>query len=606
AAPAPPAAPPADGETAPAPPTAPPADGETAPADPATAEADATAPEVKTAPEAKTAPKTETEGEEPPLRVQIDLEGISERVIALPVPTGRYHRVRGISGKILFSSYPAEGTLGNGAGYSTAPAAKGRLEVYDLEDQRQEVLVDGVSDFEISHDGKTMIYRAGNHLRVLKAGDKPEGNSGGTTRRGGWLDLDRVRLSVEPHAEWEQMYREAWRLQRDHFWTEDMSGVDWHAVYARYLPLLQRVATRSEFSDLMWEMQGELGTSHAYEYGGDYPPEPSYDQGFLGADFRYDDTADNYELMHIVNGDVWDHANSAPLQRLGINLKVGNRLVAVNGRKVGRENPLGEMLVYQAGNEVFLTFERQGAETPTMFSIKTLHSEFRARYREWVETNRRRVHEATEGRVGYVHIPDMGARGYAEFHRGYLAEIDRPGLIVDVRFNGGGHVSQLILEKLARRRLGYDVSRWGTPVPYPRESVMGPMVAIANEQAGSDGDMFCHAFKLMKLGPLVGKRTWGGVIGLTYRDSLVDGGITTQPEFSFWFEDVEWGVENYGTNPDIEVEIRPQDYLEGHDPQLARALQEIMQTLSDHPPTMPDFGKRPKLPLPILSPLTIP
>ena len=354
----------------------------------------------------------------------------------------------------------------------------------------------------------------------------------------------------------------------------------------------------------MWEMQGELGTSHAYEYGGDYPPQPSYAQGFLGADFRYDDATDSYELTHIVNGDVWDHENSAPLQRLGINLKVGDRLIAINGRKVGRDKPLGEMLVHQAGNEVVVTFACQGAEAPNMFPVKTLRSEFPARYREWVETNRRRVHEASEGRVGYVHIPDMQARGYAEFHRGYLAEVDRAGLIVDVRFNGGGHVSQLILEKLARRRLGYDVSRWGAPVPYPIESVMGPMVAIANEQAGSDGDMFSHAFKLLKLGLLVGKRTWGGVIGLAYRDSLVDGGVPPQPEFSFWVEEFAGGVENYGADPDIEVEMRPQDYLEGRDPQLERAVQEIMRTLSINPPNLPDFGKRPKLSLPTLSPLS--
>lgn len=538
-----------------------------------------------------------------PSPVQIDLEGITERVIALPVPIGLYSQVRGIQGKILFSSFPAEGTLGNSSGYATAPATKGRLEAYDLEEQRQDLLVDGISDFEISHDGKTLIYQAGNRLRVLKAGDKPEANSGATTRRSGWLDLDRIRLSVEPQAEWEQMYREAWRLQRDHFWTEDMSGVDWRAVYTRYLPLLQRVATRSEFSDLMWEMQGELGTSHAYEYGGDYPPHPSYDQGFLGADFSYDAATDSYALTHIVQGDVWDKENSAPLQRPGINLKPGDRLIAVNGRKVGREKPLGAMLVAQAGNEVFLTFACQGNDETTMFPVKTLASESSPRYREWVETNRRRVHEATDGRVGYVHIPDMGPRGYAEFHRSYLAEVDRVGLIVDVRFNGGGHVSQLILEKLTRRRLGYDVSRWGTPVSYPIESVLGPMVAIANEQAGSDGDMFCHAFKMLKLGPLIGKRTWGGVIGLAYRDSLVDGGVTTQPEFSFWFEDVAWGVENYGADPDIEVEMRPQDYLAGRDAQMERAIEEIMRRLSENPPKLPDFDKRPQLPLPTLSPL---
>ena len=220
-----------------------------------------------------------------------------------------------------------------------------------------------------------------------------------------------------------------------------------------------------------------------------------------------------------------------------------------------------------------------------------------------MEGNRRHVHEATEGRVGYVHIPDMGPRGYAEFHRGYLAEVERDALIVDVRYNGGGHVSALILEKLARRRLGYDVTRWGGATPYPTESVGGPLVAITNEYAGSDGDIFSHSFKLMKLGPLIGKRTWGGVIGIWPRHALVDGTITTQPEFSFWFEDVGWNVENYGTEPDIEVDITPQDYREGRDPQLERAIQEILRLLEEKPPLpIPDVSQRPSRRLPKLPP----
>jgi len=202
--------------------------------------------------------------------------------------------------------------------------------------------------------------------------------------------------------------------------------------------------------------------------------------------------------------------------------------------------------------------------------------------------------------VGYIHIPDMGPKGYAEFHRSYLAEVGREGLIVDVRFNTGGHVSDLLVEKLARRRLGYDVQRWGEPEPYPRQSPAGPMVALTNEWSGSDGDIFSHTFKLMGLGPLIGKRTWGGVIGISGRASLVDGGLTTQPEFSFWFKDVGWGVENYGTDPDIEVEFRPQDYVADRDPQLERALEEIHKLLAEHPPEPPDFGDRPRLSLPSL------
>lgn len=530
--------------------------------------------------------------------IRIDLDGITERVVAFPLAPGRYGQIRGIKGKALFTTFPIEGTLGRPQSSGITPA-RGRLEMYDFEEQNHEVLVDGVDNFSVSRNARMLIYWSGNRLRVLKAGEKPKSN-GAPSRKSGWIDLDRVKVSVLPQAEWEQMYREAWRLQRDHFWTEDMSGVDWQRVYQRYLPLLQRIATRSEFSDLMWEMQGELGTSHAYEMGGDYPPEPRYHQGFLGADFRYDPDTDSYRVTHIVQGDVWDEKTSSPLSRPGTGIKPDDRLVAINGRRLGRGLAPATQLVNQADNEVWLTFVNDANGTPRTISVRTLRSEAGLRYREWVETNRRMVHAATDGRVGYVHIPDMGPRGYAEFHRSYLAEVTREGLIVDVRFNGGGNVSQLILEKLARRRLGYDVPRWGEPVPYPRESVLGPMVAITNEMAGSDGDMFSHAFKLMNLGPLIGKRTWGGVIGINVRDSLVDGGVTTQPEFSIWFQDVGWGIENYGTEPTIEVDIQPQDYVAGRDTQLDRAIAEIRKLLTDSPPDLPDFSQRPRLSLPTL------
>ncbi|MBS1251936.1 MAG: Tricorn protease [Anaerolineales bacterium] len=532
--------------------------------------------------------------------VEIDVDGITERVIAFPVSAGRFGRIQGIKGKVLFSVYPVEGSADQSWDSDSAPPAKGKLVVYNFESQDDDVLINGITAFDVSMNGKALIYRAGNRLRVLQAGKKPGNSNWSPSRKTGWLDLNRIKVSVQPQSEWEQMFREAWRLQRDQFWTEDMSGVDWQAVYQRYLPLVRRIATRSEFSDLMWEMQGELGTSHAYEFGGDYPPEPSYDQGFLGADLEYDPDTDSWRVTHIVHGDVWDAATSSPLAKPGVNVEPGDRLVAVNGRRVSREPSPQELLVNQASNEVLLTFAGDDGEEPRTVSVKTLRSETPARYREWVDANRRRVHAATDGRVGYLHIPDMGPHGYAEFHRGYLAEVNREGLIVDVRFNGGGHVSQLILEKLARRRLGYDVQRWGEPIPYPAESAMGPMVAVCNEQAGSDGDMFTHAFKMMDLGPLIGKRTWGGVIGISFNESLVDGGITTQPEYSFWFKDVGWGLENYGTEPDIEVEISPQAYVAGEDPQLERALEEIQQALAENPPEIPDFDDKPRLGLPAL------
>jgi tricorn protease len=223
-------------------------------------------------------------------------------------------------------------------------------------------------------------------------------------------------------------------------------------------------------------------------------------------------------------------------------------------------------------------------------AVRTLREEFSLRYRDWVEGNRARVHAATAGRVGYVHIPDMGPHGYSEFHRHYLAEVDRDGLVVDVRWNGGGHVSSLLLEKLARVRRGYSASRWMAPQPYPEDAPMGPMVAITNEYAGSDGDMFSHCFKLYGLGPLIGVRTWGGVVGIWPRHALVDGTLTTQPEFANWFRDVQWGLENHGTAPDIEVVVRPQDHAAARDPQLERAIEEALRLVEKMAPRVPDLA----------------
>jgi tricorn protease len=551
-----------------------------------------------------------SEPDKPELKpVQIDLEGIQERIIAFPVSEGLYGRILGSrDGKALYSSFPMEGSL-NRSAYSIETLSKGTLLAYDFTEQKEETWISGISDFKLSLDSKTIIYAAGNRLRVLKADEKPKNESSSPGRKSGWLDLGRIKVSVLPGAEWRQMYREAWRLQRDQFWSEDMSQVDWLAIHDRYLPLVDRVGSRSEFSDLMWEMQGELGTSHAYEYGGDYRPEPRYLQGYLGAEFEYDADADGWRIAHIFHGDPWDSDADSPLNQPGVNLQPEDRLLAINNQRLSRTLSPSAALINLAGEEVTLRVqpasEQADDQTPPIRNVivKTLRSEFKLRYRHWVENNRRRVHQASDGRIGYVHIPDMIAWGFAEFHRGFLAEAYRDGLLVDVRFNRGGNVSQLILEKLARRRIGYKVSRWRqVPISYPLYAVAGPMVALANEFSGSDGDIFAHSFKLMKLGPLVGKRTWGGVVGIWPAYSLVDGTITTQPEFSNWFIDVGWNLENYGTDPDIEVEISPQDYALGLDTQLERAIQVALELLQANPPATPDFSQRPSKTAPKLPP----
>jgi len=571
--------------------------------------------------------KENQEQNDKPQPTRIDLEGIQTRVTVFPVAEGRYQQIRGITkNKVLFTSFPVEGSLGSNW-RNKDDTGKGTLEVYDLTERKKEVIVTGVNSFEVSADGNFLIYRSGKNLRVLKAGEKPDNGAKGFTKKSGWIDLRRAKVAINPPDEWRQMFREAWRLQRDHFWTEDMSQVDWQQIYERYYPLIARVTTRSEFSDLMWEVQGELGTSHAYEFGGDYRPAPHYQQGFLGADFEYDVETEGYRLTHIVRGDSWSEKFDSPLNRLGVNAQIGDILLAIDGQPLSADVSPQQLLVNRANTEVQLTLLSPNAassstegpaeveadnqpadpqttqpanDNPRPVLVKTMRDESQARYREWVEDNRRRVHEATDGRVGYVHIPDMGSFGYSEFHRYYLTESEREGLIVDVRFNGGGNVSQLLLEKLARRRIGYDQPRYGQVVPYPMHSVLGPMVALTNEFAGSDGDIFSHAFKILDLGPLIGKRTWGGVIGIWPRHSLVDGTYTTQPEFSYWFEDVGWDVENYGTDPDIEIEITPQDYAAGRDTQLERGLEEILKLMEQNPPRVPDFGPKPSRALPSL------
>ncbi len=527
-----------------------------------------------------------------PPRVEIDLDGIADRALVFPVKEGRYGRIAGIKGKALFTTYPIEGARGRRNDEESS--SRGVLESYEFETQKQERLVDGVSDFSISRDSKTLLYQSGERLRVLKAGEKvPDKKDDKPGRESGWIDLGRVKVSIQPAAEWRQMFQEAWRLQREQFWTEDLSGIDWDAVHRLYRPLVDRVTTRAEFSDLLWELQGELGTSHAYESGGEYRPGPNYRQGFLGVDWAFDSDANAYRIEHVVRGDSWDSELSSPLMGPGVHLVEGDYVLAVNGQPLGPDITPAQRLVNQAGNEVLLTVRRAGASEPHTVTVRALADERPARYRDWVETNRRKVHEATEGRVGYIHVPDMGPDGYAEFHRAYLIEYDRDALVVDVRVNGGGHVSGLLLEKLARKRVGYDFPRWAAPKPYPDESPAGPMVALTNELAGSDGDIFSHTFKLMKLGPLVGKRTWGGVIGIWPRHRLVDGTVTTQPEFSFFFDDVGWRVENYGTDPDIELDNAPQDYLRGADPQLDRAIQAALDELAKRPPHRPRPTDRP-------------
>lgn len=546
--------------------------------------------------------------EQPSAPVRVDLAGIERRVAAFPVPEGRFDQIAGVAGdKVVWTLMPVVGAHGRG-GHKDLP---GRLEVFDFATQKADTLADKVDSFVVAYDHATLVLRHRKRLRALRADRVPDpreraGAPGDEpSRKTGWIDLSRVRLSVDPRLEWRQMLHEVWRLQRDQFWVRDMSGIDWENVYSRYEPLLERVSTRSELSDLIWETQGELGTSHAYEMGGDHRRPPSVTLGHLGAELALAADGVTYAITRIVAGDPWDTGADSPLNAIGVEAEVGERIVAVNGQPVSRERPPQSLLVHQANAKVELTLvpaAREGSASAERLAgagrnvvVTTLADDTPARYREWVESNRAWVHQKSGGRVGYLHLPDMMSAGFAEFHRYFGTECDRDALLVDVRYNRGGHVSQLLLEKVARRRLGYDLTRWGQPEPYPVESPAGPVVALTNEHAGSDGDIFSHCFKLMRIGKLVGMRTWGGVIGINPRHRLVDGSETTQPEYSFWFNDVGFAVENYGTDPEIEVDNAPQDAVAQRDRQLETALATALDIADEAAVPKRDFGAPPVL-----------
>ncbi len=550
------------------------------------------------APEPKPAPPA-GEGvpaaDQAPKALEIDLDGIERRALTFPVQVGDYSKITGLpGGKVLFQSNPVQGLIGK-SWLPSEPEAKASLMVFEFDKGREDLLIGGITDYAVDAKRRNMAVRSVFKLRVLPAGSKPADDApGAPSRRNGWIDLNRVRVSVNPREEWRQMFAEGWRLLRDHYYIEDMGGCDWEKVFKRYSPLIDRISTRRELSDLFWEMGGELGTSHAYELGGDFPPMPRYPHGFLGADLAK--RGGSWFINHIVQGDPGEQGLDSPLNAPGLDVREGDRIAAINGIPVSDSVSPDDLLVNQGGQEIALTIER-GGEARTV-TVRTIADEMPVRNSEWVRNNRNLVLERTGGRVGYVYISDLGPQGFAEFHRSFLTEVEREALIIDVRFNSGGHVSPLVLQRLCRRSSGYSINRWSDPSARPPDSFDGPMVCITNEYAGSDGDSFSHNWKQLGLGLLIGKRTWGGIVGLNPTHPLVDGTMTTQPEFFNWYNDIGYGLENHGAEPDIVVEITPQDYANGRDPQLDRAIAEITRELEKNPPRKPDFSGRPDRSLP--------
>ncbi len=524
-------------------------------------------------------PDPEAGSEPAPPVVVVDVEGLAERLVPVPVPGGQYSSLRAAHDGLLWLQEPLVGELGDGLPRLDAKP-RSAVQRYDLATLRLITLLDKADAIEVSGDGRWLVVTDESALKVVPADRKvADGEDGDADRVE--VDLARVRVEIDPMAEWGQMYDEAARLMRDHFWIEDMGGVDWTAVVDRYRPVLARVSTRDDLSELMWEVQGELGASHAYETPPERPVEASRRLGLLGADLAPDDDG-TWRVRRVVPGESSAPAARSPLSAPGVSVRAGDAILAVGGRPVDPVTGPQALLVGAAETAVSLTVASAGGERRQVVVVP-LGTEMPLRYQDWVSNRRAAVHAASDGRAGYLHIPDMVANGWAQFHRDIRVELERECLVVDVRDNNGGHVSSLVLEKLGRTVQGWATIRHEGPSAYPEGARRGPLVAVTNEHAGSDGDIVTAMIRQLGLGPVLGTRTWGGVIGIDGRYSLVDGTAVTQPRYSFWFREGGWGVENYGVDPDIEVRFPPQAWADGTDPQLDAAVALALERLADEP-----------------------
>jgi tricorn protease len=526
----------------------------------------------------------EAEGESGGPRTLVDVDGLAGRVVPFPVPAGRYSDLRAVRGGVLWLREQVVGVLGEDLAGSGSEPPRPLLERYDLTKLRAEVLVDGLDEANVSGDGSRVVVEDHGSLRVLPADRKVDADDDSPDRVE--VDLSRVRVTVDPGTEWRQSYAEAGRLMRDHFWRADMGGVDWDGVLERYRPLVDRVGSHDELVDLLWEVQGELGTSHAYVV----PPDEGGDRarrlGLLGADLARDDDG-TWRVVRVLPGESSDSRARSPLTAPGVAVRAGDALLAVDGRPVDPVLGPGPLLVGAAGKPVELVVRPAGGGEPRRVVTVPLDDEEPLRYQAWVADRRAHVHTLSDGRVGYLHVPDMIANGWAQLHRDLRVELQREALVVDVRYNRGGHLSQLVVEKLGRRIIGWQHGRGYRPTSYPEDAPRGPVVAVANEFSGSDGDIVNAAIKALGIGPVVGTRTWGGTIGIDMRYHLVDGTLVTQPRYATWLTGPGWDVENHGVAPDVPVEVTPQDWAADRDPQLDTAVGIALDALAERPAAAP-------------------
>ncbi|MGW3728285.1 S41 family peptidase [Streptomyces sp. NPDC000851] len=529
--------------------------------------------------------------------VTVEIEGLESRVTPFPVAASKYSALAPVAGGgLVWLRWPISGALGETFVNPDDTSGRPTLEYFNITKAKKSELVQHLDLFAVSGDGTRLVVADEGDLRAVPSTES--GDSDTTT----WIDVRRIMHEVDPGAEWRQSYEEAGRLIRAYFWDPGMCGIDWDAVLEQYRPLVDRVASPDEFADLLREVLGELGTSHAYVSAArrnEGPAQYQRWQGLLGANFVRRD--DGWTVRRILPGDSSDSKARSPLAGSGI--REGAILTHVDGRPVDPVAGPYPLLAGAGGTTVELTFTPSGGEGRSRrVAVIPLVDERPLRYQDWVAKRRAVVRELSGGRCGYLHIPDMGGSGWAQFNRDLRMEVSRPALIVDVRGNAGGHISELVIEKLTRTILGWDLTRNAQPVSYTSNAPRGPVVALADEATSSDGDMITAAFKLLNLGPVVGQRTWGGVVGMTGRHRLGDGTVITVPMNAAWFDAYGWSVENHGVAPDLEALRTPLDWAEGRHAQLDDAVRLALELLTTNPAaTPPDHGdipnrSRPKLP----------
>jgi tricorn protease len=499
---------------------------------------------------------------EPEVRVRVDPDGLVERVAEVPVEAGMYGHLTSVGQKLY---------------YMARRKGKTTLALYDFDKLKETELLDA-DGYEISADGKKMLIgQSGSYSIVDLPSARPD-----TSER---LDLGDLRFEVDRAAEWRQIFHECWRQMRDFFYAPNMHGVDWAGMRERYGELLPFVRHRADLTYVIGEMISELSAGHAYVGGGEVPPKARVPLGLLGAEIEKDPASGYFRIVKILRGENWDKATRSPLADIGVDAKAGDYIIAVDGRPTREMRDLYEALIYTAGKQVKLRLNGKPEEAGSRDTVVVpIDNEHALRYHEWVRGNLERVEKATGGRVGYIHIPDMGVDGLNMFVRHFYPQFRKEALIVDVRSNGGGNVSPMVIERLRREAVLVDIARNTAPSLDPGGMIPGPKVALLDEFSASDGDIFAYRFRHYRLGKLVGKRSWGGVVGVRGTLPLVDGGYLNRPEFSRYdLEGKEWVMEGHGVDPDIVVDNDPAEEYAGVDAQLEKAIEVILDEMKNRP-----------------------